>query len=703
MTQGVAIPQATPQQIKIQGYLSDIGGGPAVPANGSHMMTFELYDAALGGALKASVGPIQVPVTGGIYSAELPFTETAFDGTDRYIEITVNGETLLPRVRLVSLPFAYVADKLDGLDAADLDETAEIATLESDIGAVDDRIDAHEQAADPHPYVQEAFTIHSAPGGTDPMADAAADTLSYVATAPVTISGDAGADSLTFGVAPATTTTLGVCELAAAGESAPNVVVQGNDPRLVPASLTWNVVPASCTSDPNGGSLTIDGGNQIVCSSDDSGPAPADISAVGDCSSGACFDGTAGGNSLVFEGQIQDGFETVLTVEEPGADYVLELPAKTGTLAALEKTDGPGGGNDTLVLAGEDADSQIGVYGTCSDNPTLDWFGIPQETDRYTCQTDQDCTAGTCGGTDLLVLNPGRCAEDDRNACLEVELNNSPAVEDCVTAGTTCNMGERGNYYMYLNLPDGPQTGLGIRQGAGSVSALDIMTSGHKALRVFSPGLDRPHSWVDAGGRWATVTGVRISGQTAIDGLGQVKTGDFAEVYATNGTWAQPMLDVFSDVLGANALFRTNLHVAAKDRTFNVGFLNRLGRCEDGVTPCNCKPNSFDNYPAPLCEPCLGIPDLDGDGRLEECYAVFGLMVGEESELMWSDTIKGPIHRGTCSGTGSECVEDWQCPVGETCDLHPDCVCPAASTAGRLLARRSLRRTPSSCATDSAG
>lgn len=77
-----------------------------------------------------------------------------------------------------------------------------------------------------------AFTTIDCPSGTDPVATTASDTLTLAANAPVTITGNATTDTVTFGVSQATTTAVGVVELATDGENAANVVVQGNDGRL---------------------------------------------------------------------------------------------------------------------------------------------------------------------------------------------------------------------------------------------------------------------------------------------------------------------------------------------------------------------------------------------------------------------------------------------------------------------------------------
>ncbi len=543
----------TPQTVRVEGFLSDLSGGSGVPANGMFSMRFDLYDADLAGSLVVGVGPLSVEAVDGLYSVDLPFTAADFDGSERFLEITVEGEILNPRIRFVSQPFAYVADKLDGFDASDLDESAEVAAVAAALAG-------HEQSADPHPgSAQPTFKTHLVPNGTSPVAESPDDTLTWSSVAPLTLTGSSATDTITIEV-----------------------------PR-------WEISAS---------------------------------------------------------------------------------------------------GNDTFVLKGQDADSQISVYGTCSNNPTLN--DDYTETDRYTCSDDSDCApGGTCSGSDLIVLNPGRCAPDTPD-CFEFELNNSPIRQQCGDCGpggpclAGCFMGERGTYYAYFQQPDHFLAGIAIRQGYDTPAVLDIISSGrYKSLRVFSSDLILPDSWIDDGGRWTTVKAIRISGQTKVnDVTGRLVTGTLSDTHWTNGRWSQPMLDVFADVYGANALFRSNIGSDADGRGFNVGFLRRTGYCEDGVTECRCKPVQTGSY---TCAPCVGI----GSG---ECRAVFGLMVGAESELMWSDTIKGPIHGGNCStDTGIECVEDWQCPIGQTCLVDGRKTAPPADTKlyrdgyGRLLLEGQLK------------
>jgi hypothetical protein len=135
---------STPQLIKVQGFLTDKSGGPPVPANGTFMMTFELYDAALGGLLLSSVGPIPVEVTAGLYDVDVPFPASAFGEPDRHVAVIVAGEVLDPRIRIGSTPFSYMADQLDGFEGADLEESAEILT------EVASAIGSHAGSPDPH-------------------------------------------------------------------------------------------------------------------------------------------------------------------------------------------------------------------------------------------------------------------------------------------------------------------------------------------------------------------------------------------------------------------------------------------------------------------------------------------------------------------------------------------------------------------------
>ena len=118
-----------PGQINYQGYLTDDMG---VPIDGDVEMLFSIYDAEIGGTEVWSEGPTTVPVTAGVYNVILgwitPLTPAHLDDS-RWLEVIVEGEYLGPRERIVSVLFALEAenaDTVDGIDAADLEESAEI-------------------------------------------------------------------------------------------------------------------------------------------------------------------------------------------------------------------------------------------------------------------------------------------------------------------------------------------------------------------------------------------------------------------------------------------------------------------------------------------------------------------------------------------------------------------------------------------------
>ncbi|HET8945698.1 MAG TPA: putative metal-binding motif-containing protein, partial [Candidatus Polarisedimenticolia bacterium] len=102
---------ATPQTIKVQGSLTDRSSGNPLPAQGTYNMTFALFDAEFGGVAITTIGPLAVDVQQGRFQVDLPLSTGQFQLPDRYLQITVGGETLTPRVRLTSAPFALVSDQ----------------------------------------------------------------------------------------------------------------------------------------------------------------------------------------------------------------------------------------------------------------------------------------------------------------------------------------------------------------------------------------------------------------------------------------------------------------------------------------------------------------------------------------------------------------------------------------------------------------
>ena len=98
--------------VNYQGRLADSGGSPL---SGTYGMTFALYNAASGGSLVW--GPeshTAVPVSEGLFSVGLGSQTgggipTHVWNGDRYLEITIGGETLSPRELIRAVPIAGLA------------------------------------------------------------------------------------------------------------------------------------------------------------------------------------------------------------------------------------------------------------------------------------------------------------------------------------------------------------------------------------------------------------------------------------------------------------------------------------------------------------------------------------------------------------------------------------------------------------------
>ena len=86
-----------------QGRLLDAGE----PANGLFDFEFSLWDAANGGN---PIGDTQVlnnvPVADGLFTVQVDFGADAFDNADRWLEVTVNGDPLMPRQPITRAPYS---------------------------------------------------------------------------------------------------------------------------------------------------------------------------------------------------------------------------------------------------------------------------------------------------------------------------------------------------------------------------------------------------------------------------------------------------------------------------------------------------------------------------------------------------------------------------------------------------------------------
>lgn len=147
-------------------------------------------------------------------------------------------------------------------------------------------------------------------------------------------------------------------------------------------TLTWNITAATCTGDSNGGALTINGSNEIVCSTDDGGGGAADITRVGTCTTGDCA--IEGGNDmfpLLYEGT-PNTFEVSIEVADPSADRTFTFPdVASGNVVMDTATQTLT--NKTLAAANNviDADTAVAL----ASNPT-------------DCTTDQFATTIAASG-----------------------------------------------------------------------------------------------------------------------------------------------------------------------------------------------------------------------------------------------------------------------------------------------------------------
>lgn len=118
MSVGFSAAQAAPLTgaITYQGQLKDALG----PVNGTHNLTFTLWDAV--GSGSPPVGGVQIgaadvnaatAVTNGLFTVQLndtgQFGANAFNGEARWVQISVNGTTLSPRQPVTAAPFALYA------------------------------------------------------------------------------------------------------------------------------------------------------------------------------------------------------------------------------------------------------------------------------------------------------------------------------------------------------------------------------------------------------------------------------------------------------------------------------------------------------------------------------------------------------------------------------------------------------------------
>ena len=129
LTVGLTVAQTTPPDVlNYQGVLRDASD---VPLDGAYPMVFRFFDAAASGNEILVDGHASVVVSGGLFSVQLG-SGTVTDGSgpgeyttlsrvfadhpDLHLEVEVGGETLLPRIRVVSAGYALNTRYVRGME-----------------------------------------------------------------------------------------------------------------------------------------------------------------------------------------------------------------------------------------------------------------------------------------------------------------------------------------------------------------------------------------------------------------------------------------------------------------------------------------------------------------------------------------------------------------------------------------------------------
>lgn len=104
---------AVPSQLSFQGILKDSAGSPIT---GARTVNFSIFPTATGGG-SLWTETQTVSAEAGLYNVQLgsvnPVTAGVFDGTTRYLGLSIGGSELLPRVVMVTVPYAYRAEYAD--------------------------------------------------------------------------------------------------------------------------------------------------------------------------------------------------------------------------------------------------------------------------------------------------------------------------------------------------------------------------------------------------------------------------------------------------------------------------------------------------------------------------------------------------------------------------------------------------------------
>lgn len=100
-----ALAQNVPQQVSLTARLSNAGA----PLTGSHTLLLKLFDTPTGGAEMWSESALATADNGLValnLGAQSPLTPAILDGRALFVEVSVDGQVLAPRLPVVSVPYA---------------------------------------------------------------------------------------------------------------------------------------------------------------------------------------------------------------------------------------------------------------------------------------------------------------------------------------------------------------------------------------------------------------------------------------------------------------------------------------------------------------------------------------------------------------------------------------------------------------------
>lgn len=111
-----------PSLLSYQGYLTDSYGNPI--ANGTYEIGFGIYDAPEQGHQLWSETYPSLTVANGLVAVLLgsitPLNDSAFSSSERFLEITVAGEVIIPRTRFTTVGFSFRTSTIDGSSGGEI-------------------------------------------------------------------------------------------------------------------------------------------------------------------------------------------------------------------------------------------------------------------------------------------------------------------------------------------------------------------------------------------------------------------------------------------------------------------------------------------------------------------------------------------------------------------------------------------------------